>query len=305
MNNFRLITVLFSISLFFTACSQEPVNESQKDQISTSQEDEKTSSNENSPHPFGGWYCPDNFNFEPVDISALNQVSAVSGRMPALWETKTGEALIYVDPVKYPEAKPLDIALPTLAFVAHPYADFNELAIIIQAFVVDEDTIVGYRYPNGGNGSARLRDVQVLTPDEQAALSPTPFVFETMEVDASKKDIWKAFTKSTFAHELSKQFDKKELTKAAWSNDLNIDLEFKNGSDFGIGYVANVWGNLYLQVDYMTNGIHSSYKFMVSENADTGKSSVTFVAGPYPDRIENQEGKWKTWMTQLKESSGY
>ena len=62
------------------------------------------------PHKYGGWYCPDNLNgFPAVDISNWESVPVVNGRMATKEETHNGISLIFVDDLKYPNAKALDI----------------------------------------------------------------------------------------------------------------------------------------------------------------------------------------------------
>ncbi len=298
-----LVTPL-ALSLIFSACSQEIKNEpkeTDKKEVEATTEDESPYSKA---HEYGGWYCPDNFGFEPVDITKLDQVPVVSGRMPQKWEAQSGLSLMYLDPVKFPQAKALDIELPALAYVDHPYADMKELAVIIQAFVADEDTIVGYRFPNGGNGSAWYGQVDFLSDEEITGLEPAPFVYEEFTIKATKKEVWKAFTKSDFAKDLANQFKEKKMTKSDWYDGLDINLKYSKENDMGTGYVANVWGNLYMHIDYIIDGHHSSYKFMVSEDAESGECTISFVAGPYPDSIEEETAKWQEWADKLKDDAG-
>ncbi len=289
-----------------SACAQEVKNGTKEKEVET--KEAKVESNDEDPyadpHQYGGWYCPDNFGFEPVDIKNLDEVPVVKGRMPEKWETQSGIALMYLDPEKFPQAKALDIELPALAYVKHPYADFKELAIIIQAFVADEDTIVGYRFPNGGNGSAWFRQIDLLSPDEVAALESTPFFFEEITIDATKEKVWKTFTQSDFAKDLRKQFKEKKMTQSEWTDNLTINLEYKKNDDSGSGYVANVFGNLYMQIDYIIDDRHSSYKFIVSEDFDAGTATITFLAGPYPSNLEEESAIWQKFMEELKKSGG-
>ena len=47
--------------------------------------------------------------------------------------------------------------MPKLARFYNIHSGKRELVIIIQALNISNDSIVGFRYLNGGNGSARLR----------------------------------------------------------------------------------------------------------------------------------------------------
>lgn len=301
---FSTICATATMAFLFSSCAQEvnpPSTEIAKEKNNVV---ENTEDPYSEPHQYGGWYCPDNFGFEPVDIKNLQLIPVVNGRMPQKWETRAGLSLMYLDPEKFPEAKALEIELPALAYVDHPYADFKELAIIIQAFIADKDTIVGYRFPNGGNGSAWFGQVDFLTKEEVNTLEGTSFVYEKVTIPASKRDIWNAFTKSNFAKDLSKQFQEKKMIKSDWSDGLDIDLRYNKGNEMGRGYVMNLYGNLYMQIDFVAHDRHSSYKFMVSEDLEAGTSTVTFVAGPYINDMEAEQKRWKTFLEQLKEDSG-
>lgn len=295
-----MITTVLSFSILFSACSQEIKGEEDSQEQEKTETSDAGSDEKPNVHKFGGWYCPDNFGFVPVDISNLDEIPAVVGRMPAKWETKTGRALMYVDPLEFPQAKALDMELPALAYVSHPYADFKELAIIIQAFVVDTDTVVGYRFPNGGNGSAWYNQVDLLSEDEIADLAPTPFLFEQFEIKTTKETIWEVFKKSDVAKKISKQFKETRLTKSNWTENLEINLGYENANDLGTGYVANVWGNLYMQIDFVTNGQHTSYKFMVSEDKETGVCTISVAAGPYANNFETKTEDWESLIASLK-----
>lgn len=254
-------------------------------------------------HQFGGWYCPDNFGFEPVDVTDLSTVPVVQDRMPTQEETQNGTSLMYVSPEKFPNAKPLDIPLPALARVPLPYGDFNELAIVIQAFVSGKDTIVGYRFPNGGNGSAWYQQVDFLTEDEVHALETTPFYFEEIEVNATKAEIWKAFTQTDLAKELGKKSKKKAMYNSDWTDDFNLNIQYQIDNESMIGYVSSMWGNLYMHIDYFKNGRHSSTKMLVMQDKFSYKSKIIFVSGPFPEDLEKQNEHWKAWLYQLKKDS--
>lgn len=302
----KTFSSVFAVAFILSSCAQEPNIEIAHDQdVSTS---DTTLSVQNDdpftkPHQYGGWYCPDNFGFKPVDVKQLNTVSVVKGRMPQKWETQNGMALMYLDPIKFPEAKPLDIQLPALAMVETPYTPFKELAIVIQAFVAGKDTIVGYRFPSGGNGSDWYQNVQFLSPDEVSELDGTPFQYEEITINASKEDIWKAFTKTDLAKELGKQFNEKKLYQSEWSNDYNVNLEFKNGNEMGLGYVAEMWGCAYLHIDFVLDGKQSTYKMLVVPGEQEGESTLKFTASSFPKGSTGQSTDWKNWVRQLKKAA--
>ena len=294
---------LLSILILLNSCGQDlntETNNPKKDSAEVQTEEELPY---DEPHQYGGWYCPDNFGFEPVDVSDLSTVPVVQDRMPTQEETRNGTSLMYLPPEKFPDAKPLDIQLPALARVPIPYGDFNELAIIIQAFVAGKDTIVGYRFPNGGNGSAWYGQVDFLTEDEANALEAAPFYYEEIEVSATKAEIWKAFTKTDLAKELGKKSKRKEMYNSEWSDEFNLNIEYEIDGETAIGYVSSLWGNLYMHIDYFKNGRHASTKMLVMQDPISYKSKIVFVTGPFPEDLDKQNEYWKDWLHQLKENS--
>lgn len=301
----KTLSSVFAFALILTACAQEPNLEIAKDTTSKSNSEQTIQNNDpfTEPHQYGGWYCPDNFGFKPVDIKQLDKVPVVRGRMPQKWETQKGTALMYLDPVKFPEAKSLDIELPALAMVKMPYTDFQELAIVIQAFVAGEDTIVGYRFPSGGNGSDWYQNVKFLSPDEVANLDGTPFQFEEIIINASKSDIWKAFTNTDFAKELGKQFNEKQLYKSEWTDDFNVNLEYSTESEFGIGYVAEMWGCAYMHIDFVKDGKQSTYKMLVVPGKNEDESTLKIVASSFPEGSTGHSTDWKKWSKELKKAA--
>lgn len=50
----------------------------------------------------------------------------------------------------------MDIVLPKLAQFYNEYSKKTEVVIVIQAIEIEGDSIVGFRYLNGGNGSLSL-----------------------------------------------------------------------------------------------------------------------------------------------------
>ena len=163
MTKIKITLMSLILCLAFISCGQEE-NVAEKSIESASQNPPSASDaelkakaeNHQKQHPYGGWYCPDNFGFQPVNILELEQVPAIWDRLPTQEEARNGTSLIYVDSAKYPDAQVLEMELPRLAKVYMPFKEMSELIIVIQAVVIGEDTIVGYRFPSGGNGSASL-----------------------------------------------------------------------------------------------------------------------------------------------------
>ncbi len=289
-----LLTVTFGL---FTACAQQNKPETQTEEI----QEEPTKNA--SVHPYGGWYCPDNLgNFPPVNVAELDRVPVVNGRMPNETEARHGISLMYFDPAEYPTAKPLDITLPKLARYFSPHTQQEELVVVIQAVIVDADTVVGFRYLNGGNGTSWFNEVSFLTNKEVATIGETPFVFLTEKINAPKEKIWSAFTKSSYGQSLAKRFNQEAFFNAPWTNQSKADLHYELVGEKANGYVMTMFGNLYLQIDYNINGQKSVEKLLVMTNED-GTSTVQFVFGPFSANQDQQQVGWEKWLRQVKADS--
>jgi hypothetical protein len=113
------------------------------------------------------WDCPDNIKgFPPLPIKDWNKALALNRRLPSKAEAENGTSLIYYDPVVYPDAKAYDISLPKLASFSNPYTNKVDTVIVIQVVQTDLDTVVGYRYLTGGNGTYNFKSFYFLTDDE-------------------------------------------------------------------------------------------------------------------------------------------
>jgi hypothetical protein len=299
-------TLLLSLTSFlvFVACAQQE-NKSNTETVEPADKAiEVAEKRHHEPHPYGGWYCPDNLNgFPPVDIQELDKIPVVEGRLPSEEEARNGMSLIYVDTEKYLNARALDIDLPQLATIYSEHSDMEELVIIIQAIVIDEDTIVGYRFPNGGNGSAWIDQVSFLNPDDVAGFGSRPFVFEKANIEATTQDIWGAFTETVYARQLGERFNKEAFFASEWTNHSMARLEYKTLGEKAKGIVANVFGSLYLQIDYDLNGFHFAEKFLILEDDASGTSEVLLVSGPYRENFETYQRDWQTWLAELTAES--
>ncbi len=114
-----------------------------------------------------GWYCPDNVRgFPPVDKILWDKVPVVNNRLPTYEETQNGTALMYYDINETPHAKPYNMTLPKLASFFCPYTNQEETVIVIQITQTAKDTVAGYRFLSGGNGTSDFRDLHFLTDNE-------------------------------------------------------------------------------------------------------------------------------------------
>lgn len=253
------------------------------------------------PHPFGGWFCPDNLNgFPPVDIQDLDKIPVVEGRLPTKEETQSSASLMFIDPAEYPNARALDIDLPQLATIYSEHSDMEELIIVIQAVVIDEDTIVGYRFPNGGNGSAWFDQVTFLNPNSVSNFGSQPFVFETIEISATTAEIWRAFSTTEYARKLGKRFDQQEFFTTEWKHYSMARLQYELPGERAKGLISNVFGSLYLHIDYDLNGVHYTEKLLVLEDKANQKSKLLVVAGPFTKDFNGNQQAWKNMTAQVK-----
>ena len=283
-----------------SACGQETPKEGSE---TTAEEPALVVSKESEPHQYGGWYCPDNFGFVPVDIAKLDAVPAIADRLPTEQELKDNKSLIKVDTEEYPDAKALAMDLPRVASIRSERTGMSELAIVIQAVVVQGDTIVGYRFANGGNGSARLREVTFLSDDEVAAMGAQPFFYSKSVLKASTADIWRALCRTDHFKQLGERFDQQAFFSAAWDPKAEARLELHAKRETATGYVGTVFGNYYLHIDYYQDGVHYSEKLLLAENAEDKTTELFVASGPYPKDFGTQQAKWDSWVATVKKAS--
>ncbi len=291
------ISACASLLLFFSACSeQDGIQDSTEETIN---KHTKEATAEVEPHRYGGWYCPDNFGFVPVDIQNLDEVPAIADRLPAEEELQNNMSLINVDTDKYPDAHALEMDLPRIAKIYSHGTGMEELIIVIQAIVVSEDTVVGYRFPNGGNGSARIGEVSFLSEEEVDAYGSQPFFYSSRIVHASKEDIWRAFSTTDYFKQLGNKFVQQAFFSSEWNSGSQVRLESVSEDERAIGYAGMVFGNAYLQIDYDRNGFHYSEKLLMIENHEENTTELFFASGPYPEDFERQKSKLDEWIEDV------
>lgn len=294
---FQLLNVLILSSI--TACTQETPS------IKNVEETKSISSSETSdviPHNYGGWYCPDNLTgFPAVNIADWKEVAVVNGRMPTKEETQNGTSLIHVDVNKYPNAKPLDMRLPKLAKVYNQSTDRVDLIIVIQAIHINNDSIVGYRFLNGGNGSARLNEVRFLTDDEINQIPTSKFVAIDLKIKASQDVVWEVMRNEENSNALAKTFDADNLLKTNWRKSTNLNYFYSNTGASTAKYANKLFGNFYIQNDYKQ--LSYSEKFLLLQDDNTKTTTLKILCGPFADDFENQQKVLKLWAQKIKELS--
>lgn len=254
------------------------------------------------PHRYGGWYCPDNLNgFPAVDLAKWNEVPVVHDRMPTLEETQNGTSLIFVDAEKYPNAKPLGIAMPKLAHFYNHSAKRSDLVIVIQAVNIDNDSIVGFRYLNGGNGSARLNEVVFLNENELAELPSSRFITQVYEINATPAAVWEILTKPEHSKDLQATFDPKSTLNRDWRNATNLNFHYANAGKVTAQYADKLFGNFYIQNDY--EQLAYTEKFILLQDETSGITTLQFVCGPYLEDFEAQQKALMNWAKAVKKMS--
>ena len=312
MQNKILVAVYVLCLTTITSCSQNNiVVENDKAENST----EKVKSTKKEQHNYGGYYCPDNLtNFPAVDITNWKSVPVVNERMATKEETQNGASLIFVDLEKYPDAKPLDLRMPKLAQYHNRSSNKKEIIIVIQALNISNDAIVGFRFLNGGNGSARLDEIKLLSDKEIENISPSHFFTQTLKINAPKSKIWDVLTKTEYSKSLQTVFDKNNKLKADWNIASKVNFKYHNTGHITSEFAGNLYGNMYIQIDYelrnqyiqvdseLGNGQYVE-KFFVTENQETGNSELIIVCGPYADDFKKQQTILKNWAQEVKHLS--
>lgn len=218
--------------------------------------------------------------------------------MPTKEETRNGTSLIFVDPKKYPNAKTLNITMPKLANFYNEYSKRDELVIVIQAIDINNDSIVGFRYLNGGNGSAHLKEVRFLSDHQIAMIPPSRFISHHVTINAPQNVIWNVLTKSENAKILQPIFDKNNELNPNWREKTNVNYSYKNTGVQTASYANILFGNYYIQNDY--NYLQYNEKFLLLENKQTNQTELKIVSGPYGVDFETQKNILINWSEKVK-----
>ena len=254
------------------------------------------------PHSYGGWYCPDNLNgFPAVNIADWQNVKVVNNRMPTKEEIKNGSSLIDVDMKKYPYAKAIDIQLPKLAKIYNNSANREDLIIVIQAFYIDNDSIVGYRFLNGGNGSARFSEINFLTDKEISNLENSKFVSIETEINANPYQIWEEMRNEENIKLLAPIFDANHLLKTGWRKSTTVNYSYLQSGTPTATFANRLFGNFYIQNDF--DQFQYTEKFLLLENDATKQTVLKIVCGPYNNDYETQKNILTLWAQKVKELS--
>ncbi len=300
----KSILPLLLINLFFlSSCDQN--NETTKQTETKIIEEPPKISEHKTPHSYGGWYCPDNIlGFPAVDVQDLDKIPVVKDRLPTKEETRNGSSLMFFDTTEIQDAKPLKMELPKLARYNNSHTQKNELVIIIQAVAIGQDSVVGFRYLNGGNGSAWLDEVNFLSKDEIDKLGSTPFVTIDTEIKVSKERIWEVITNPKYAKILGAMLEEGAFFESDWTNASAVHFKTESGEIIRTGKITSSWENLYLQVDYNLDGHHYVEKFFIIDGKEKNSSMFHLVAGPYQEDYLAKKIAWENWFQKVISMSG-
>lgn len=285
--------------LLFAASSSCAQNDAVKEKIS-----QKANSQKESIHSYGSWYCPDNLGtFPPLSASDYTKVPVISKRLPSQEEAQAGLALMYFDPAKYPSAQAVDMELPKLAKYYLPQTMQEELVLVIQVVSCNGDTVAGFRFLNGGNGSSMLNELQFPSEDEAKELVKGSYVFLEMEINRPKEKVWGAVSQTEYMTMLAQRFQNEKLKDKNWLINTNEKLVYKTMEEEARGYLMNLYGSVYLQIDGAKFGQQSTEKILILENGNSANSKIQIVFGPYSNDYEKNKAEWQNWLEEVKVNS--
>jgi len=222
----------------------------------------------------------------------------INGRLATKEETQSEASLIFVDLEKYPDAKPLDMTMPKLARFYNRNTDRKELIIVIQAINISNDSIVGFRYLNGGNGSARLNEIELLYENEIAMMTKSKFVTQQIDITAAREVVWEVLTDRENTAALQHVFDQDLKLKDAWRLKTNVNFNYPKSGDLTASYAGELFGNYYIQNDY--DHLLYNEKFMLLEDQETKQTTLQIVSGPFGDDYETQKEILNAWAQKVK-----
>jgi len=296
MQILKNILFLVGASTLIMSCTGQVVSDEKQNEPP---QEESEKSEQRVQHNYGGWYCPDNLGgFPPVDIAQLELVPVVEGRLPTHEEASNGTSLMYIDTAEYPDARALDISLPKLAKYYNIHSQKKETVIVIQAVVIGVDTVVGFRFASGGNGSSWYSEVEFY--DENTKIESSPFVFVDTVMSGTQEEFWKSFIKTSYAQKLGERFDKKEYFDGAWVENISTQLHYRDGDDMAEGIVMNMYGAIYLQIDYSLDGKEYTEKVFFMTQAGNKTTKIHVVAGPITRNFEAETEYWNQFLDEMR-----
>ena len=293
--------VISTCLLFLFGCTNaENQTTTKKDSVKTIEED-KGCETKKSTHKYGGWYCPDNlYGFPAVNLNDWENVPVIADRLPTQEEVQTESSLIYIDKVKYPDAKAINIKLPQLAKFYNYSSQKNEVIIVIQAVEVEGDTVLGFRYLNGGNGSSLYHQVEFINEKEVENLAKAQFVDIEIKIDASEDNVWKVITDATYTDELVTVFDSPKSLFNDWKTKSGLNFNYTDKENLTADYGDKLFGNWYIQNDYLISDNPYVEKFFIHKDNLTNQTVLKVVCGPYLNDFAYQQIILQNWANKVK-----
>ena len=184
---------------------------------------------------------------------------------------------------------------------SRPPAKREDLVIIFQAFQVNNDSIVGFRFLNGGNGSAHLRDVSFLNTEQIAQIPKGKFVTLTVNIAAPQDIIFDILTQPNFAPDFQPVLDPQNKLPENWRNNTNVNYATYEHNLPSNRYADQLFGNFYIQNDYFQSNY--SEKFLLLENELTHTTDLQIVVGPFTSQFESQKNRLMQWAQTVKRIS--
>jgi len=297
MKSKTLIVLSLLIAILIVACSLNNSAENKTQQTSFNSVFEAQNQE---PHRYGGWYCPDNlYGFPAVDIANWKNVPVVNGRMANEKDRENGSTLILVDREKYPNANPLDMKMPRLAkFYCHS-SKREEIVIVIQALNIQNDSIVGFRFLNGGNGSSRLSKVRFLSDEEIKRIPSGRFATYEMSINSDQKTVSEVMRSPKHTATLQAIFDEDMKMYKSWRKTTNLNYVYHQSGIKNAAYADVLFGNFYVQNDYDTGDY--TEKFLLTTNELDSTTTLKITCGPFVDDYEEQQVIIKQWAEKVKE----
>lgn len=296
MNKILICTCL----LFLFGCTNAENQPTTKETVKTTEKD-KECNTKKSTHKYGGWYCPDNvYGFPAVNLKDWANVPVIKNRLPTEEEVQTESSLIYIDKVKYPDAKVMDMKLPQLAKFFNRSSQKNEVIIVIQAIEVEGDTVLGFRYLNGGNGSSLYHEVTFIDEQEVSAIAKASFVDIEISINAGEDTVWNVMTNALYTDQLVSTFDSPKSLFTDWKTKSGLNFNYTNKGNLTADYGDKLFGNWYIQNDYLINDNPYVEKFFVHKNNETNKTVLKIVCGPYINDFASQQMVLQKWANKVK-----
>ncbi len=260
-----------------------------------------TTNKQKTTHKYGGWYCPDNlYGFPAVDLKNWATVPVINGRLPTEEETRSEKSLIYIDKVEYPNAKAMDMKLPQLAKFFNYSSQKNEVIIVIQAIEILGDTVLGFRYLNGGNGSSLYHEVTFIEEQEVKNIIDARFVDIEISIDANEDSVWNVITNPAYTNKLASFFDSPKSLFKDWKTKSGLNFNYTDKNNLTAGYGEKLFGKWYIQNDYLINDNPYVEKFFIHKDKETNKTVLKIVCGPYINDFASQQMILQKWANEVK-----